>query len=108
MVQRGLPTRGQRTYSSCLSTGQLLHRTLLLALTLKDGILFEKAVGGVAGPGASYYISIGDVQDDGSVMTRYAFTVHRDLLDAPTALAACCGFDRCHEYILYLYFTRNK
>jgi hypothetical protein len=28
----------------------------------------------------------------------------RDLLDAPTALAACCGFDLCHKYILYLYF----
>ena len=27
----------------------------------------------------------------------------RDLLDAPTALAACCGFDLCHKYILYLY-----
>jgi hypothetical protein len=24
-------------------------------------------------------------------------------LDAPTALAACCGFDLCHKYILYLY-----
>jgi hypothetical protein len=24
----------------------------------------------------------------------------RDLLDAPTALAACCGFDLCHKYIL--------
>ena len=23
------------------------------------------------------------------------------LLDAPTALAACCGFDLCHKYILY-------
>ena len=21
----------------------------------------------------------------------------------PTALAACCGFDLCHKYILYLY-----
>ncbi len=29
----------------------------------------------------------------------------RDLLDAPTALAACCGFDLCHKYILYLYFV---
>ena len=27
----------------------------------------------------------------------------RDLLDAPTALAACCEFDLCHKYILYLY-----
>ncbi len=27
----------------------------------------------------------------------------RDFLDAPTALAACCGFDLCHKYILYLY-----
>jgi hypothetical protein len=30
------------------------------------------------------------------------------LLDAPTALAACCGFDQCHKYIclhLYLYST---
>jgi hypothetical protein len=27
----------------------------------------------------------------------------RDLLDAPTALTACCGFDLCHKYILYLY-----
>ncbi len=27
----------------------------------------------------------------------------RDLLDAPTALAACCGFDLCHKYILYMY-----
>ena len=26
-----------------------------------------------------------------------------DLLDAPTALAACCGFNLCHKYILYLY-----
>ena len=26
-----------------------------------------------------------------------------DLLDASTALAACCGFDLCHKYILYLY-----
>ena len=26
-----------------------------------------------------------------------------DLLDAPTALAACCGFDLCHKYILYFY-----
>jgi hypothetical protein len=25
------------------------------------------------------------------------------MLDAPTALAACCGFDLCHKYILYLY-----
>jgi hypothetical protein len=29
----------------------------------------------------------------------------RDLLDAPTALAACCGFDLYHKYILYLYFA---
>jgi hypothetical protein len=29
--------------------------------------------------------------------------VPTDLLDAPTALAACCGFDLCHKYILYLY-----
>ena len=28
----------------------------------------------------------------------------RDLLDAPTALAACCGFDLCHKYIWYLVF----
>jgi hypothetical protein len=27
----------------------------------------------------------------------------RDLLDAPTALAACFGFDLCHMYILYLF-----
>ena len=27
----------------------------------------------------------------------------RDVLDAPTALAACCGFDVFHKYILYLY-----
>ena len=27
----------------------------------------------------------------------------RDLLDAPTVLAACCGFDLCRKYILYLY-----
>ena len=27
----------------------------------------------------------------------------RDLLDAPTVLAACCGFDLCHMYIFYLY-----
>ena len=27
----------------------------------------------------------------------------RDLLDAPTALAACSGFDLCYKYILYLY-----
>ena len=26
-----------------------------------------------------------------------------DLIDASTALAACCGFDLCHKYILYLY-----
>ena len=26
-----------------------------------------------------------------------------DLFDAPTALAACCGFDLCHKYVLYLY-----
>ena len=25
------------------------------------------------------------------------------LLEATTALAACCGFDLCHKYILYLY-----
>ena len=25
------------------------------------------------------------------------------LLDALTALAACCGFDLCHKYMLYLY-----
>ena len=34
-----------------------------------------------------------------------------DLLDASTALAACCGFDLCHKYTgilyLYLYFTIN-
>ena len=32
----------------------------------------------------------------------------RDFLldDAPTALAACCGFDLCHKYILYLYFKQ--
>ena len=29
----------------------------------------------------------------------------RDLLDAPTALEACCGFDLCHKYILYLYLS---
>ncbi len=46
---------------------------------------------------------------------RYLITLHeecerrctsaplRDLLDAPTALAACCGFGLCHKYILYLY-----
>jgi hypothetical protein len=33
----------------------------------------------------------------------YASAPLRDLLDAPTALAACCGFDLCHTYILYLY-----
>ena len=27
----------------------------------------------------------------------------RDLLHAPTALAASCGFDLCHKNILYLY-----
>jgi hypothetical protein len=27
----------------------------------------------------------------------------RDRLEAPTALAACCGFDLCHKYTLYLY-----
>ena len=27
----------------------------------------------------------------------------RDLLDAPTALAACCGLDLCRKYILYLH-----
>ena len=26
-----------------------------------------------------------------------------DLLDAPTALAACCGFDLWYKYILYLH-----
>ena len=26
-----------------------------------------------------------------------------DLLEAPTALTACCGFDLRHKYILYLY-----
>ena len=31
-----------------------------------------------------------------------------DLLDAPTALAACCGFDLCHKYILYLYLYLLK
>ena len=25
-----------------------------------------------------------------------------DFSDAPTVLAACCGFDLCHKYILYL------
>ena len=34
---------------------------------------------------------------------RAATYVH-DLLDAPTALAACCGFDLCHKYILYFVF----
>ena len=30
--------------------------------------------------------------------------VGTDLLDAPTALAACCGFDLCHKYfVCYLY-----
>ena len=29
----------------------------------------------------------------------------RDLVNAPTALAACCGFDLCHKYVLYFYFT---
>jgi hypothetical protein len=31
-----------------------------------------------------------------------------NLLDAPTALAACCGFDLCHKYILYLYLYLYK
>ena len=35
--------------------------------------------------------------------TLKAIDISRDLLDAPTALAACCGFDLCHKYILYLY-----
>ncbi len=26
-------------------------------------------------------------------------------LDAPSALAACCGFDLCHKYILYLPYS---
>ena len=30
-----------------------------------------------------------------------------ELLDAPPALAACCGFDLCHKYILYLYLYLN-
>ena len=29
------------------------------------------------------------------------------LFDAPTALAACCGFDLCHKYIWYLVFSRK-
>ena len=28
-----------------------------------------------------------------------------DLRDAPTALAACCGFDLCYDYIWYLVFA---
>ena len=31
----------------------------------------------------------------------------RDLLDAPTAPAACCGSDLCHKYILYLCLYLN-
>jgi signal transduction histidine kinase len=45
------------------------NRTSLLSLTLEDDIVFDTAVGGVAG--ASYYISIGDVQADGSVVALY-------------------------------------
>ena len=30
------------------------------------------------------------------------------LLDAPTALAACCGFDLCHKHIWYLYHVKIK
>ena len=29
----------------------------------------------------------------------------RELLDAPTVLAARCGFDLCHKCILYLYLS---
>ena len=34
------------------------------------------------------------------------YFVFVNLLDAPTALAACCGIDLCHTYVLclYLYF----
>ena len=31
-----------------------------------------------------------------------------DLLDAPTALAACCGFDLCYKYIWYLVFKEEE
>ena len=31
-----------------------------------------------------------------------------DLLNAPTALAACCGFDLCYKYIWYLVFARAR
>ena len=34
---------------------------------------------------------------------RAASALLRDLLDAPTVLAACCGFDLCHKYVLYSY-----
>jgi hypothetical protein len=44
-------------------------------------------------------------------MDRFDAVPLRDLLDAPTELAACCGFDLCHKYVLYLYlylyFVRN-
>ena len=35
------------------------------------------------------------------------FLVVVDLLDAPTALAACCGFDLCHNYffIFFIFFV---
>jgi hypothetical protein len=42
-----------------------------------------------------------------NVFNTYTYTVSiaplRDLLDEPTALAACCVFDLWHKYILYLY-----
>ena len=46
---------------------------------------------------ASYVIAI-----DRVVVVRSSAAL-RDLLDALTALAVCCGFDLWHKYILYLY-----
>ena len=40
---------------------------------------------------------------EASAAGLYSSALLCDLLDAPTALATCCGFDLCHKYILYLY-----
>jgi hypothetical protein len=54
---------------------------------------------------AVYRVVVDSCPRERQAQCRASSAPLRDLLDAPTAVAACCGFDLCHKYILYLYFV---
>ena len=67
-----------------------------------DALIFNSPSG--AGPKAS----AGDAASPLFFCNRASSALLCDLLDAPTALAACCGFDLCHKYIWYWYWYWNR